>query len=181
MLCFRVLRVSFCIYSVILYRSNAKWRQRTGVQAALPHAAAPLARLQSAGQRRLGRWLPAGRRARRQTSLPSATSPSPSPIFLSSNAAEGLDSRLGRRGGAGSARLPGGRRARHGDERRIHATTTRTAPLRRRQAHDGRAALQATRRCAAGLVSPGESALWGIQRAVQRRRRRLLQLPGEGL
>lgn len=150
-------------------RSDAERRQRAGVQAALPHAAAPLARLQGAGQRGLGRRVPAGH-ARRQAPLPRAAPSPPPPVLLPPHAAEGLDAGLRRRGGARPAGLPGGRRARHGDERRLHAAAARAPPVRGRQAHDGRSPLQTTRRCAAGLVSPREPALRGVQRAVQLRR-----------
>lgn len=149
---------------------------------ALPHAAAPLAGVQGAGQRRVGRQLPAGGGALGQAPVSRATPPPPPPVLVPADAAQGLHAGLRGRGGARPAGLPGRRGARDGHERRLHAAAARAAALRRRQTYDGRAAFQTTRRCAAGVVSPGvESALRGVQRSVQCRRRRLLQLPGQGV
>lgn len=163
-------------------RSIAERRQRAGVPAALPHAAAPLAGVQGAERQRVGQRLPARRGAGRQAAVAGAAPPPAPAILLPPHAAQGLHAGLGGGGRARPARLPGRRRARHRHERRLHAAAAGAAALRGRQAHDGRAALQAARRCAAGLVPPGvEPALRGIQRAVQCRRRRLLQLPGQGV
>lgn len=162
-------------------RSNAERQQRAGVPAALPHAAAPVARVEGAGRRRVGRRLPAGRAGRQAAVARAAPSPSP-PVLVSADAAEGLHARLGGGGGAGPAGLPGGGGARDRHERRLHAAAAGAAALRGCQTDDGGAAIEAARRCAARLVPPGvEPALRRIQRAVQRRRRRLLQLPGKGV
>lgn len=163
-------------------RSDAKRRQRAGVPAALPHAAAPVAGVEGAERRRVGQRLPAGRGAGGQAAVARAAPPPAPAVLLPADSTQGLDAGLGGGSSAGTAGLPGSRGARHRHERGLHAAAAGAAPVRRRQAHDGRAALQAARRCAAGLVPAGvEPALWGIQRTVQRRRRRLLQLPGQGV
>lgn len=161
-------------------RSFAEQREWAGVPAAFPYAAAPVAGVEGSGRRRVGWRLPAGCGAGRQTPVASAAPPPASALLLSTDAAQGFDSRLGGGGGARPAGLPGGRRARHRHERRLHAAAAGAAALRGRQAYDGRASFKAARRCAIGLVPPRvEPAYRGIQRAIQCRRRRLLQLPGQ--
>lgn len=152
------------------------------MQAALPHAAAPLAGLEGTGRRRVGWRFPAGWRTGRQAALPRAAPPPPPLILLPSDSPQGLDAGLGGGSGAGPAGLPGCCCTRHRHECGLYAAAAGAAAVRGRQAHDGRAAQQAARRCAARLVPPGhEPALRGVQHAVQCRRRRLLRLPGQRL
>lgn len=152
-------------YVLYCCRSEPGRRRRAGVPAALPHAAAPVAGVQGAG-RLVGRRLPAGRGGR-QAALPRAAPAPAPPLLLPPDAAQGLHA--GQRGGRGAraAGLPGRRRARHRHERRLHAAAAGPAPVRRREAHDGRAAQQAARRCGGRrLPAGGEPALRGVQRAV---------------
>lgn len=128
---------------VFVCRSDLEWRQRASVPAALPHAAAPLARVQGVERRRVGQRLPAGCGAGGQASVASPAPP-PAPLVLfPPDAAEGLNARLCGGGCAWSAGLPGRRRARYRHERRLHATAAGAAIVWRCQAHDGRAAIQA--------------------------------------
>lgn len=168
--------------TVLLCRSIAGRQQWAGVSATLPHAASSVAGVESTGRRCVGRWLPAGGGASGQAAVSRAAPPPAPSVLVPAYAAQGLDAGLGGGGGARPAGLPGSRCARHRHERRLHAAAARAASVRRRQAHDGRAVFKTARRCAAGLVPPGvEPAFRGIQRAVQCRRRRLLQLPGQGV